>query len=393
MPSVKGGYTAPARSFPGTEVTAIKTVLDAGIVAGAGGGIEKSLIAGAKYHSQAGYRSVVALVHPSNDSSFELLRTRAKRSGVELLDRGEVVPFSLLTLAWFARICRQHRVSIWHGHDYKTDLVGLLLQPIFKFSLVSTLHGWSERTSRTSLYFAIDRQVVRRYDQVVAVSSELHQAAQRLGIPDGRLSLIENGVDTVEYQRRGTAVAASGALHVGAAGRLTPEKGFLVLIDAIEALLDEGLSLRLSIAGEGPQRADLAQRIQASRYRDRFALRGYLDDMPAFYESLDVFCLSSLREGLPNVVLEAMSMSLPIVATTAGGLSTFLRNGTDALCCDPGSVSELRDALRALACSPELRQQLARISRARVVAECSFAGRMARLFAVYDHLATPAAAT
>jgi glycosyltransferase involved in cell wall biosynthesis len=69
--------------------------------------------------------------------------------------------------------------------------------------------------------------------------------------------------------------------------------------------------------------------------------------MRAFYAELDLFCLSSLREGMPNVVLEAMAMSLPIVATSAGGLSTFLRDGDDALICPPGSAAALAEALRA----------------------------------------------
>lgn len=383
------GQGVPGSGTPGLNrrgIAAIRTVLDCGIVAGAGGGIEKTLIAGAVPRDGDRYRSIVALVHPPADSSFASLRERAAASGVELLDRAEAFALSPLTVAWFASLCRRHRVQIWHGHDYKTNLIGLLLQPRLGFSLVATLHGWSERTWRTRLYFGIDRQVVRRYHQVVAVSSALHDEARRLGIPDERLSLIENGVDTDQYRRVAPELRSLGTLRIGAAGRLTPEKGFLELIAAVEGLLDEGLDVRLAIAGEGPQAAALGRRIRESRHRERLALPGYVNDMREFYATIDVFCLSSLREGLPNVVLEAMSMSLPVVATAAGGLATFLHDGRDALLCPPGSVPDLRDALRRLAQSPELQGRLSAAARARVVADCSFAERMRRMYAVYDRL-------
>jgi len=218
------------------------------------------------------------------------------------------------------------------------------------------------------------------------VSSTLHAEARRLGVSSERLSLIENGVDTDEYRRRGAPRVGTSTLHIGAAGRLTPEKGFLDLITAVEALLEEGLDVRVSIAGDGPQRGALAERIRASRHAARFALAGYVDDMRAFYTDLDLFCLSSLREGMPNVVLEAMAMSLPIVATSAGGLSTFLRDGDDALLCLPGSPAALADALRAAIRSPDLRARLGQAARTRVEQECSFAQRMQRVFAVYDRL-------
>jgi glycosyltransferase involved in cell wall biosynthesis len=365
----------------------MKPVLDAGIVAGAGGGIEKTLLLGARQHAGTPYRSVVALVHPRADAEFERLRLRAHALGVDLLHRAETFPFSPLTVAWFARLCRRHRVAIWHGHDYKTDLIGLLLRPFFGFSLVTTLHGWSARSWRTRLYFAVDRRAIRRYDQVIAVSTELYDEARRLGVPMHRLSLIENGVDTDEYRRGAPSPARTGPLRIGAAGRLTVEKGFLDLIQATESLLDEGLDVELHVAGAGPQRADLERRIRESRHRQRLVLRGHLEDMRGFYSTLDVFCMSSHREGLPNVVLEAMSMSLPVVSTAAGGLATFLRDGSDALVCPPRRVSALQDALRTLLRSPDLRRRLAEAARERVVAECSFANRMAQVFTVYDRLA------
>lgn len=362
------------------------TVLEAGIVSGPGGGIEKTLVTGWPHHQGTRYRSVLALVHPPRDSGFEILRARATAAGAELHDRSESFPFSLATLSWYARLCREHRVRIWHGHDYKSDLIGLLLQPLFGFALVCTMHGWSAQTFRARLYFALDRRLIRRYEQVIAVATDLHAKALVLGVPAARLTLIQNGVDLAHYQRHSPPRPPSNAIRVGAAGRLVPEKGFDLLIQAVEQLMDEGLRLELSIAGDGPQAAVLAAQINRSRHRAHLSLSGYVQDMPAFYEGLDMFCVSSLGEGLPNVALEAMSMSLPIVATAVGGLPAVLDDGRNGLLCAPGSPDALREALRALVTSPAMRASVGAAARLHVQQEHSLAARMSKLFAVYDRL-------
>lgn len=212
---------------------------------------------------------MLALVHPKRDPAFEVLRSRALAAGAELYDRGESLPVSLATVAWFAGLCHRHRVQIWHGHDYKTNAIGMLLQRWFGYSLVCTLHGWSEETLRTRLYFALDRRVIRRYDQVIAVSSDLHTQARGLGVPVGRLTLIRNGVDATHYRRQAPLRADPRPLRIGAAGRLVPEKGFDVLINATEELLDEGHDVELTIAGEGPWRPALEAQVARSKHARR----------------------------------------------------------------------------------------------------------------------------
>ena len=130
----------------------------------------------------------------------------------------------------------------------------------------------------------------------------------------------------------------------------------------------------------------LRARVAASRHAASLSLLGFQRDVRALFEGFDLFCLSSLREGLPNVVLEAMAMELPVLATRCGGMEAFARDGEDALLCDAGSVDALADGLRRLVRDPELRRRLAASARERVVRELSFARRMERMVAVYDSL-------
>lgn len=361
------------------------TVLHVRIAAGAGGGPEKTILNSPRHLEGLGYRGLVAYLHPPGDPGFEVIEERAREKDCPLVGLPESLPIDPRVLYKLAKLCRREHVQIWHGHDYKSNLYGVMLRPFLRFQLVTTVHGWVKHTSRTPLYYAVDRWTLPRHHEVIAVSSDLYQEAQLAGVADAKLSLIENAIDTEEFQRT-RDVRPGGRLRIGAVGRLSEEKGFHFLIEACERLLDEGLELELAIAGEGDQQERLQAQIAASPHAQHLQLLGFQKDTRAMFDSFDMFCLSSLREGLPNVVLEAMSMSLPVLATRSGGMQTFAKDEGDALLIAPGSVDELADGLRRLLTEDGLRKRLARAARERVVRDCSFATRMARVTALYDRL-------
>lgn len=362
-----------------------QTILHVRIATGAGGGPEKTILNSPRHLEGGEYRALVAYLHPPGDEGFEIIQERARQKDCPLLGFPESLPIDPRVLGKLARLCRREGVSIWHGHDYKTNLYGVLLRPFLRFKLVTTVHGWVKHTKKTPLYYGIDRWTLPRHDQVIAVSSDLHQRALECGVPEERLTLIENAIDTEDF-RRSAPREGGGPLRIGAVGRLSEEKGFDLLIAAVERLLDEGLDLELAIAGEGDQQEALQARIVGSPHAERLQLLGFRSDTRALFEGFDVFCLSSLREGLPNVVLEAMAMEVPVVATRSGGMDTFARDGEDAILVDPGSVEELERGLRQVVGDGALRARLADAARRRVEAEYSFARRMEKVVEIYDRL-------
>ena len=131
-------------------------------------------------------------------------------------------------------------MQIWHGHDYKTNALGLLLRRFWPMRMVTTVHGWVAHTSRTPLYYRIDKYCLPRYEAVIGVSQDLVQSSLDCGVQPDRCLLIENGVDTLEYQRRLTVAEAKAKLGVsasrlliGGVGRLSSEKGFDTLIRCV----------------------------------------------------------------------------------------------------------------------------------------------------------------
>lgn len=368
-------------------------VLDARVVSGTGGGPDKTILNSPKHLIGRGYRMLCGYMYSPLDPSFEQIRERARRQEAPLLAVADRGPWDWRVLSEFLAICRREQVAIWHGHDYKSNLIGLLLRPFWPMKLVTTVHGWVQQTRRTPLYYGIDRLCLPHYERVICVSPDLHASGLACGVPADRCVLIENGIDTARHRRRSESAAAKVALgipgdriFIGAVGRLSAEKGFDILIQAASALIRRGSNIAVQILGEGDERPRLEALIQTLGLTDRIHLLGFQADPMPFYEAMDILALSSHREGLPNVLLEAMALGVPVVATRIAGIPRLIQHEQNGLLIEPGAAEELAGALDRLVQSPTLRANLGQVGRATVEARYSFAERMETIATLYDDL-------
>lgn len=368
-------------------------VLDARVVSGSGGGPDKTIINSPRYQLEDGYRMLCVYLRSPNDSGFTALEAKARAKGVELIPIDDHGALDGRVIPRLLDVCRRERVEIWHGHDYKTNLLGLILKRLYPMRLVTTVHGWVHHTARTPLYYWLDRLSLRYYEKVLCVSADLYSECRRLGVPASRCVLLENGIEEDQFIRRRTPVEARRELNlnphrllIGAAGRLSPEKGFDLLIRAVDQLIDEGVEVELAIVGEGVEFEPLQKLIRDLGRQDRIHLLGFRSDLKQLYEAFDVYALSSYREGLPNVLLEAMAMEVPVVATAVNGVPKLVRHEENGLLVPAGSVESLRDSLRELSREPTLRNRYALAGRRTIEERYRFRQRMTRLSALYDSM-------
>src|SRR4051794_8106357 len=177
-------------------------VLDTRVVAGSGGGPDKTILNSPRYLLAGGYKMICAYMHAPTDPGFEQLRQKAQLWHAPLVSVHDRGPWDWQVVSQMLDVCRRERVQIWHGHDYKSNALGLLIKRFWPMRLVTTVHGWVEQTRRTPLYFWIDRLCLPRYELVICVSPDLHERCLASGVPKDRCVLLENGVDTEEYSRR-----------------------------------------------------------------------------------------------------------------------------------------------------------------------------------------------
>ncbi|MCI0417945.1 MAG: glycosyltransferase family 4 protein [Acidobacteria bacterium] len=233
-------------------------------------------------------------------------------------------------------------------------LGALLKKPVIVSARGSDVHLYSRFLSiRPLLKF-----VLQRADAIISVSHSLKEQIIRLGIAEDKVAVIENGVDLAEFfpedkltarQRLGLPREKTILLSVA---RLDPVKGIHYLIEALAQLVSEDRDVSLVIVGppSDPAYASSVQQLVATKGlggRVRFAGAQPHSQLRDWYNACDLFCLSSVREGWPNVLLEAMACGKPIVASRVGGVPECLSSPNLGVLVDTPGGTTFASAIRA----------------------------------------------
>ena len=176
-------------------------------------------------------------------------------------------------------------------------------------------------------------------------------------------------------------------LRILAVGRLEKKKGFVSLVEACTALRDKRIRFGCTIAGEGPERKTIEEAIQRLGLAGLVTLSGELtqDELVKLYSASSVFVMPSViatdgdRDGLPNVILEAMAMQLPVVATTASAVSEAVTDGLQGFIIEPASPEMLADKISQLLADPDLRRKMGEKGRETVLKEFDISANIVKL--------------
>ena len=368
-------------------------VLHTRVVTGTGGGPEKTILNSPRFLRRHGMESSCLFMRPPGDQGFATLQKKAAFADAEIIGVDDRGPLDLNVVRQAIRVCRDRSVAIWHAHDYKSNALGLLVRQFHPMHLVTTAHAWVRFTARTPLYYKIDRFCMKRYEKVVCVSQDLYEQCQQMRVSAEKLHLIDNAIVLDDYSTESPTVDDrarfgfdSQAFVIGAAGRLSEEKGFHHLIDAVSRMTRDGHNVRLVIAGEGHLRNQLQRQIDDLQLTGTVHLAGFLPDPRELYRSIDLFVLSSLREGLPNVVLEAMASRRPVVATNCNGIPRLISHDNNGLIVRPDSCEALYNAIVTCVQSTATCNRLADAGRRTLEERFCFDRRMEKMVDVYRQL-------
>jgi glycosyltransferase involved in cell wall biosynthesis len=232
-----------------------------------------------------------------------------------------------------------------------------------------TVHGPSEFYDTTGEQLAAK---VRAATFVICISD--FARSQLMGLVEEchwpKLHVVHCGVDPAVFSPAGSQ-PASGALRILNVGRLVFVKGHAALIESLMLVRKEGIDAELIIVGDGPARLELEQLIGRLDLAAHVKLVGAVgqDEILALYRSADVFCMASLAEGVPVVLMEAMAQEIPVVAPAIMGIPELIENGVNGLLTRPGRPDQIAEALSRLAVSPDLRLELGRAARRSIIAD------------------------
>lgn len=304
-----------------------------------------------------------------------------------ILKRGRYDPAFVWKLA---RFLRAGRYDLVHCFSITAEVwVRLVLPLVPGTRFVCSVRGLSKELS--PLTWRAKGWVMRRAEATISNSAvAAAYVAKRCGLPVECIDVVPNGLPVREerdLQARNAHRALLGLplcqpllLFVG---RLVPQKNLATLLQAL-ALIPADRRPLLWLAGEGPERSRLEALVRRLDLYRSVRLLGERDDVEVLMAAADVLVLPSLEEGLSNVILEAMAAGLPVVASAVGGNTELVEHGRTGLLCDPTDPHSVAAAIQRLFDDPDLRRQLGRSTREKVVRDYSMEGMVTRTMAIHD---------
>ncbi|SEC43496.1 glycosyltransferase [Terriglobus roseus] len=350
------------------------------------GGPEKQILYHAETMQSSAYDIVVASFRDSSDEP-EIV-TYAARIGLRAFClSGDVIPATAQLIAYL----RRHKNVLVCTHGFKANVLGFFATSIAGSLHVAFVRGWTAETWRVAVYEWLERLTLAHAQRVVCVSRLQQQqlTARRTLLGYEAPRHIPNAMLPPRCDSDGSAplhVIKSNAFIFGAVGRLSKEKGHSCLLHGFADLLRRlpmGSNIRLLVLGDGRERQMLEEMAGDLGIDELVTFAGFQSDCRAWMKSLDCLVQPSLTEGTPNSVLEALTLHIPVIATSVGGVPDLVRHEHNGLLIKPSSPKILSDAMYRVYCDPSLRARLA-AGCEEIETEYGSEMQRARLIQLYD---------
>jgi glycosyltransferase involved in cell wall biosynthesis len=260
--------------------------------------------------------------------------------------------------------------------------------------VISTLHNndvWANNFLMGRTYGATARWA----DRLIAVSTEVKAFhLEKTAVPEEKVLVIENGVDVAAfdgYEKQAQVIRAEFGISpnapvLGIIGRLKPQKDLPTFLQAAVEILRARPDTRFLVVGDGPLQPELQAQAQALGLFPALVFTGMRKDVPAILASIDILVLSSLWEGLPVILLEAMAAARPVVSTAVDGIRGVALPDETALLVPTSSPSALAQACLQLIGDPQRARQMGTVGRGRVLENYSLDAMINRISALYIEL-------
>lgn len=317
--------------------------------------------------------------------------------------RGADLKADLTAARHFVALCRALRPTIVHTHNPKPGVYGRIGArwagvPI----VVNTVHGLyaqpTDPVRRRIAVYALERFAAAHSDAELLQNPEDRSVLRRLGVPEGKLVLLGNGVDLARFdpstspdrqQARSRLGVHEDEFVIGLVGRLVAEKGYREVFEAVRLVRFEEPRVRFVVVGPHDEdKGDAISRDELRMAEGELGIRflGMRGDVERLYPGMDLYVLASHREGFPRSAMEAAAMGLPIVATNIRGCRQVVQDGVNGMLVPVGDPASLAAAMLRFVHDPDLRAQMGAASRAKALEEFDDRRQIDVTLRTYDRL-------
>lgn len=316
--------------------------------------------------------------------------------GVEVIEIKRKVRVDFGLLFKIANLIRKKNIDIVMTTLFYADVIGPLAgkiggaKAVFSWETISA-PWWLYKRRLYPYQFA-----VRFCKKVISVSEATAKfLTDQRGVPEKKVMVIPYGVDLTLYNNSNKEntkkmLGLNGdEFVIGMVGRLVEQKGHVYLIEAAKKVVTEFPQVKFVIVGDGPLREMLEAKVQSENLSNNFLFLGFRHDVNELLKTFDVFTLPSLYEGLPNVVLEAMASSLPVIATPVDGTKEAVIDGETGILVPVKDPELLALAFRKIISDPALVKEYGEAGRKRVEKHFSLEGQVRQFEMLYETYARP----
>ncbi len=327
-----------------------------------GGGVQRRLLSLLPYLNEKWEINLLSFKGGILEEEF---RKRVK----ELLIVRRRSKFDPVCISKIYNYLKKRKIHILHTHTHKPNttarIAGILAGVPIIIAQEHNLDTWKGILQRF-----IDVFFAGFTDRIVVVSKAVGEFYHSIGIPREKIYLLYNGIEYEKYilreEVKEKAGKKKGELWVGYVGRLHPQKGVEFLIKGFKKVSLSFPQAQLLIIGEGPLKDKLLHIVEEEGIQGRVKFMGRREDLSSLLPLLDILVLPSLREGFPNVILEAMASSLPVIASDTGGVREVVEEGITGYLVPPKDVSALAARIKLLLQDQALREEMGRRGREKV---------------------------
>lgn len=361
---------------------------------GSGGGPDKTILLSAKKHNVDKVKVLMVYLRGERDIDFEI-GNRARSMGLELIEIKEKGRFDFRSIKIILRLIEEYQIDILHSHDYRADVIGLLVSMVNrKIRLITTAHGWIDIGIKPRFYNWLDIQAMRYYDKVIAVCNETKTRLIKMGVNEEKIKVIYNSIDVEQWKPdekdrhsiKSEFSIQDDSIVIGIIGRLSKEKDLITLLNSAVKVIKEVPQARFLIVGEGPEKENLIQYAKALGIESSVIFAGHREDVLDIYQTIDLLAITSQTEGLCNSILEAQSMAKPVIATNVGGNSEIIQDKLNGLLFPYQDVEGIAQGMIDLLKNRELSKQMGEAGRRVICEKFSFDMRLNKVEEIYMEL-------
>ncbi|MFH1255417.1 MAG: glycosyltransferase family 4 protein [bacterium] len=272
----------------------------------------------------------------------------------------DISPVSdILALIAIIKLIKRHKPDIIHLNSSKISILGSMAAFITGTKAIYTVHGWVFNEPmpewKKSFYKFAEKFTAKFKRKIICVSEYDYQTALKNKIaPMEKLAVIHNGIAPMEFHSKEKARqilnSQNSDLLIGSIGNLYKTKGFEYLVRAADILVNKNkIPAKFLIIGQGDEKEKIKNLIAEYNLENNFILAGQIDQAAKLLKAFDIYACSSVKEGLPYSILEAMNAGLPIVSTDVGGIPEMIKHEKTGLLAKPADAEDLAEKIKSLA--------------------------------------------